>query len=148
MRIVLRLGGSVIASPVNIDLMNRYAEVVLSLINQNHELVVIVGGGTLAREFIGIAKKLKLEEKDLTYEAGGNIYYDTSKFPGIEDQNSFLNVYLEESMGRKPLCSEIEDLRAEVKRLLPRKSKMSSTLYRAFVKWQWWVYPIRYWVKP
>jgi len=64
MRIVLRLGGSVIASPVNIDLMNRYAEVVLSLINQNHELVVIVGGGTLAREFIGIAKKLKLEEKD------------------------------------------------------------------------------------
>jgi uridylate kinase len=64
MRIVLRLGGSVIASPVNIDLINRYAEVVQILRKQNHDLAVIVGGGNLAREFIDIAKKLKLKETD------------------------------------------------------------------------------------
>lgn len=64
MRIVLRLGGSVLASPVNTDLISRYAEVVQTLRKQNHEIVVIVGGGNLAREFINIAKKLNLREKD------------------------------------------------------------------------------------
>ncbi|MCW3998301.1 MAG: UMP kinase [Candidatus Bathyarchaeota archaeon] len=64
MRIVIRLGGSVIASPVNTDIITKYSEVVQILKNQNQELVVIIGGGNLAREFINIAKKLKLEEKD------------------------------------------------------------------------------------
>lgn len=64
MRIVLRLGGSVLASPVNIDLISRYVEIVKKLRNENHELVVIVGGGKLAREFIDIARKLKLNEAD------------------------------------------------------------------------------------
>ena len=64
MRIILRLGGSVLASPVNIDLISRYAEIVNILRKKNHELVVIVGGGKLAREFIDIARKLKLNETD------------------------------------------------------------------------------------
>ena len=64
MRIVLRLGGSVLASPVNTDLISRYAEVVQTLRKQNHEIIVILGGGILAREFIKIAKKLNLREKD------------------------------------------------------------------------------------
>ena len=64
MRIVLRLGGSVVASPVNTDLISRYVEVVQTLSKQKHELAVVVGGGTLAREFIAIAKKLSLGEKD------------------------------------------------------------------------------------
>lgn len=64
MRIVLRLGGSVLASPVNIDLISRYAEIVQTLRKENHELVVIIGGGKLAREFIDIARKLRLDEKD------------------------------------------------------------------------------------
>ena len=63
MRIVLRIGGSVVASPVNIDLMNKYAEMVLTLKGEGHEVAVVVGGGALAREFIGIAKKLGLEEQ-------------------------------------------------------------------------------------
>lgn len=64
MRIVLRLGGSVVASPVNTDLISRYVEVVQTLSKQKHELAVVVGGGALAREFIVIAKKLSLGEKD------------------------------------------------------------------------------------
>jgi uridylate kinase len=63
MRVVLRIGGSVVASPVNTDLMNKYAEMVQSLKGQGHEVAVVVGGGALAREFIAIAKKLGLEEQ-------------------------------------------------------------------------------------
>jgi uridylate kinase len=62
MRIVLRIGGSVVASPVNPDLINKYAEILRELKQQQHEVVVVVGGGTLAREFIGVAKDLGLEQ--------------------------------------------------------------------------------------
>jgi len=63
MRIVLRIGGSVVASPVNTNLMSEYSKMVQILKRQGHEIAVVVGGGTLAREFIGIAKKLGLEEQ-------------------------------------------------------------------------------------
>ncbi len=63
MRVVLRIGGSVVASPVNTDLMSEYAEVVRTLKEQGHEIAVVVGGGSLAREFIAIAKKLGLDEQ-------------------------------------------------------------------------------------
>ena len=61
MRVVFRIGGSVVASPVNTELMNKYIELLKSLKIQGHEVAVVVGGGTLAREFIGIAKNLGLE---------------------------------------------------------------------------------------
>lgn len=63
MRIVLRIGGSVVASPVNTDLISKYAEIVRELKSQGNEVVVVVGGGALAREFIAIAKKLGLDEQ-------------------------------------------------------------------------------------
>ena len=61
MRIVFRIGGSVVASPINTDLINKYIELLKAIKAQGHEFVVVVGGGTLAREFIGIAKRLNLE---------------------------------------------------------------------------------------
>ena len=61
MRIVLRIGGSVVASPVNTELMSKYADVVRKLKEQNHEVAVVVGVGSLAREFISIAKNLGLD---------------------------------------------------------------------------------------
>ncbi|HLN88979.1 MAG TPA: UMP kinase [Candidatus Binatia bacterium] len=61
MRIVVRIGGSVVASPVNTELMSKYAEVIKIMKNQGHEVAVVVGGGALAREFIGIAKNLGLD---------------------------------------------------------------------------------------
>jgi uridylate kinase len=61
MRIVVRIGGSVVASPINTDLINKYAEIIKAVKKQGHEVAVIVGGGALAREFIGIAKKLNLD---------------------------------------------------------------------------------------
>jgi uridylate kinase len=63
MRIVVRIGGSVVASPVNTELMSRYADLLRTLKAQGHEVAVVVGGGSLAREFIAIAKKLGLDEQ-------------------------------------------------------------------------------------
>jgi uridylate kinase len=62
MRIVLRIGGSVVASPFNPKLFSQYAQILHELKAEQHEVAVVVGGGSLAREFIGIARDLKLEE--------------------------------------------------------------------------------------
>ncbi|MEM3549683.1 MAG: UMP kinase [Candidatus Bathyarchaeia archaeon] len=64
MKIVLRVGGSVIASPVNTELIKKYAEIIKCLKQKENQIAVVVGGGALAREFIEIAKELGLETKD------------------------------------------------------------------------------------
>ncbi|MEM3874070.1 MAG: UMP kinase [Candidatus Bathyarchaeia archaeon] len=64
MRIVIRLGGSVVATPVNTQLISEYAKILKRLKAEGHMLAVVVGGGALAREFIKIAKELGLAEKD------------------------------------------------------------------------------------
>jgi uridylate kinase len=61
MRIVVRIGGSVVANPINTQLMAKYAEVIFALKQQGHEVAVVVGGGALARQFIGLAKELELD---------------------------------------------------------------------------------------
>lgn len=63
MRIVLRIGGSVVASPINPDLIADYAKLLNSLVAQGHEVAVVVGGGNLARQFIIVAKELGLSEE-------------------------------------------------------------------------------------
>jgi uridylate kinase len=61
MRIVIRIGGSVIASPINTDLLSKYANTIKTIKQHGHEIAVVLGGGALAREFIGIAKNLNLD---------------------------------------------------------------------------------------
>ncbi len=61
MRIVVRIGGSVVASPINTELMGKYADIIKTIKQQGHEVAVVLGGGALAREFIGIAKNLGLD---------------------------------------------------------------------------------------
>lgn len=61
MRIVVRIGGSVVASPINTDLMGKYADIIKTIKQHGHEIAVVLGGGALAREFIGIAKNLDLD---------------------------------------------------------------------------------------
>jgi len=63
MRVVLRIGGSVVASPINTELISKYADLLKTLKKQGHEVAVVVGGGTLAREFISIARNLGLDEQ-------------------------------------------------------------------------------------
>jgi len=62
MRIVLRIGGSVVASPINPTLVSAYVDLLKGLNKQGHEVAVVVGGGALAREFIGVARDLGLNE--------------------------------------------------------------------------------------
>ena len=61
MRLVVRIGGSVVASPVNTELMSKYADLLKTVKSQGHEVAVVLGGGALAREFIQIAKDLGLD---------------------------------------------------------------------------------------
>jgi len=63
MQIVLRIGGSVVASPLNPALIGEYVNSLKDLKKQGHEVAVVVGGGTLARDFIRAAKDLGLDEK-------------------------------------------------------------------------------------
>jgi len=64
LKIVLRIGGSVVASPPNPQLINRYVEIIRQILEENHQIVVVVGGGKPARELIQIAKDLGLNERE------------------------------------------------------------------------------------
>jgi uridylate kinase len=61
MRLVVRIGGSVVASPINTELMSKYVDIIKTMKQQGNEVAVVVGGGALAREFIGLAKNLGLD---------------------------------------------------------------------------------------
>jgi len=63
MRLILRIGGSIIASPINPTLITKYADILKKLKKDGHEIAVVIGGGNLARQFIKTAKHIKLNEK-------------------------------------------------------------------------------------
>jgi uridylate kinase len=63
MRVVVRVGGSVVGSPLNAPIINRYVTLLKDWKNQGHDVAAVVGGGSLAREFIKVAAYLGLEEE-------------------------------------------------------------------------------------
>jgi len=69
MRIVVRVGGSVVASPPNSVLIGKYADLLKDLKEQGHEVVAVVGGGALARDFIKVAGELGLDEANRDWAA-------------------------------------------------------------------------------
>ena len=69
MKIIVRVGGSVVGSPLNASLIGKYVDLLKSLKQQGHEVVAVVGGGSLAREFIKIAANLGLEEAQKDWAA-------------------------------------------------------------------------------
>ena len=69
MRVVVRVGGSVMGSPLNASVINRYITFLKDLKDQGHDVVAVVGGGSLAREFIKVAAYLGLEEEDRDWAA-------------------------------------------------------------------------------
>ena len=69
MRVVIRVGGSVVASPPNPSLIGKYVDLLKVLKEQGHDIVAIVGGGTLARDFIRIAGELGLDEPQRDWTA-------------------------------------------------------------------------------
>jgi len=68
-RVVVRVGGSVVASPPDSVLIGRYVDLLRDLKRQGHEVVAVVGGGALARDFIGVAAELGLDEANRDWAA-------------------------------------------------------------------------------
>jgi uridylate kinase len=63
MRVVIRIGGSVIASPTNPKLIDQYIKLLRKLRKDGHEVITVVGGGALARELIKTGSQLGLDER-------------------------------------------------------------------------------------
>ena len=68
-RVIVRVGGSVVASPPNPGLIGRYVDLLKDLKGQGHEVVAVVGGGSLARDFIRVAGDLGLDETNKDWAA-------------------------------------------------------------------------------
>lgn len=62
MRLVVRVGGSVVASPFKPELIREYVDLLLDLKRQGHVAACVVGGGSLSRELIRTAKSMGLDE--------------------------------------------------------------------------------------
>ncbi len=69
MRVVVRIGGSVVGSPLNAELIGKYVDLLKELKKKGHEVVAVVGGGSLARDFIRLAADLGLEETQRDWAA-------------------------------------------------------------------------------
>ena len=69
MKVIVRVGGSVVGSPLNASMINKYVTLLKDLKNQGHEVTAVVGGGSLAREFIKVAAGLGLEEESRDWAA-------------------------------------------------------------------------------
>jgi uridylate kinase len=61
--ITIRIGGSVIASPVEPQLVEQYIELLKKLKGEGHQILTVVGGGALARQFIDAGKQLGLDQQ-------------------------------------------------------------------------------------
>lgn len=57
MKVVISIGGSVIASPVNLEYIKNFSKLLFRLCSVGYKPMVVVGGGRLAREYIEAARK-------------------------------------------------------------------------------------------
>jgi uridylate kinase len=58
MKVSISLGGSLLTRNQTFGKYERYAEVLKALKSKGHSLIVVCGGGSPAREYIGLAKEL------------------------------------------------------------------------------------------
>lgn len=65
MRIVVSIGGSVLAPDLAAGRVEQHADVIDGLVDDGHEVAAVVGGGEAAREYIGTARELGATEYDL-----------------------------------------------------------------------------------
>jgi uridylate kinase len=65
MRVVVSIGGSVFVPELDAGRVSAYAETLLDLADGGHELGVVVGGGPVAREYIGTAREVGADEISL-----------------------------------------------------------------------------------
>ena len=65
MRVVVSIGGSVLAPDLAPGRVRGHAAVIDELVAAGHEVAVVVGGGGVARDYIGTARELGASEYDL-----------------------------------------------------------------------------------
>jgi uridylate kinase len=65
MRVVVSVGGSVLAPDLRADRVRAYAAAIASLTDGGHEVAAVVGGGGTAREYIQTARDLGANEGQL-----------------------------------------------------------------------------------
>ncbi len=65
MKVVVSIGGSVLAPDLDPDRVQAYADVVEALDADGHEVGVVVGGGEVARDYITTARDLGANEIEL-----------------------------------------------------------------------------------
>ncbi len=65
MKVVVSIGGSVLAPDLSADRVSAYATALDSVDGAGHELGAVVGGGRTAREYIGTARELGANEIEL-----------------------------------------------------------------------------------
>ena len=62
MKIIIRIGGSILGIPFNSILLGKYVDLLKTLKDEGNDVVAVVGGGSLAREFIKVIATLGLKE--------------------------------------------------------------------------------------
>jgi uridylate kinase len=65
MRVVVSVGGSVLAPDLRADRVEEYAAALSALADAGHEVAAVVGGGGVARRYIGTARELEANEGQL-----------------------------------------------------------------------------------
>ncbi|WP_136688164.1 UMP kinase [Halorhabdus amylolytica] len=67
MRVVVSIGGSVLAPDLDADRVAAHADALVDLLAADHEVGVVTGGGTVAREYIDAARELGANEMELDH---------------------------------------------------------------------------------
>jgi len=67
MRVVVSIGGSVLAPDLDADRVADHADALNELVDAGHEVGAVTGGGTVAREYIDAARELGANEMELDH---------------------------------------------------------------------------------
>ncbi|MFB6201490.1 MAG: UMP kinase [Halorhabdus sp.] len=67
MRVVVSIGGSVLAPDLEAERVADHADALSDLIGIGHDVAVVTGGGTVARDYIGAARQLGANEMELDH---------------------------------------------------------------------------------
>jgi uridylate kinase len=64
MKVVISIGGSILASPTpNLDYIKSFSNLLIKLHKEGYKLMVVVGGGRIAKDYISSARELGASEE-------------------------------------------------------------------------------------